>query len=101
MPSLRELALDHHLGRDAGVIGAGLPQHGAAAHPPEAHQRVLHRVVEGVAHVQAAGDVRRRHHDAVGLGRRIGRGPEVAARLPQAVVPGLDLGRSIGLVQHR
>ena len=84
-----------------GVVGAGLPEHRPAAHPPEADQRVLDRVVERVPHVQAAGDVRRRHDDAVGLALGIGRRPEMAARLPQAVVLGLDLGRSIGLVQHR
>ncbi len=38
---LHQLPLDHHLGRDAGVIGAGLPQHVAAAHPLEAAEDVL------------------------------------------------------------
>ena len=33
---LHQLPLDHHLGRDAGVVGARLPQHVAAAHPLEA-----------------------------------------------------------------
>jgi hypothetical protein len=33
---LHHLPLDHHLGRDAGVIGAGLPQHVAPAHALEA-----------------------------------------------------------------
>jgi hypothetical protein len=33
---LHQLPLDHHLGGDAGMIGAGLPQHVAAAHPLEA-----------------------------------------------------------------
>ena len=96
-----ELALDHHLGRDAGVVGAGLPEHRPAAHPPEADQRVLDRVVQRMAHVQAAGDVRRRHDDAVGLAAGVGRGPEIAASLPRGVVSGLDLGRSVGLVEHR
>ena len=38
---LHQLPLDHHLGRDAGVIGARLPQHVAAAHPLEAAENVL------------------------------------------------------------
>ena len=96
-----ELALDDHLGRDAGVIHAGLPERCVAPHAVEADQRVLDRVVERVPHVQAAGDVRRRHDDAIGRRVRIGRGPEKTAGLPQAVPPGLDLGRSVGLVQHR
>ena len=58
-----QLPLDHHLGRDAGVIGAGLPQHVAAAHPLEAAQDVLQGVVERVPHVQRARHVRRRDHD--------------------------------------
>ena len=62
--ALHQLALDHHLGGDAGMVGARLPQHVAAAHALEAAQHVLQRVVERVAHVQRAGDVRRRDHDA-------------------------------------
>src|SRR5262249_60116207 len=37
--ALHELAFDHHLGGDAGVIGAGLPQPVAAAHALEAPAR--------------------------------------------------------------
>ena len=65
---LHQLALDHHLGGDAGMVGAGLPQHVAAAHALEAAQHVLQRVVERVAHVQRARHVRRRDHDGKGLG---------------------------------
>ena len=35
---LRQLALDHHLRRDAGVVAARLPQSGAAAHAMKADQ---------------------------------------------------------------
>ena len=62
-----ELALDDHLRGDAGVVGAGLPQRVIAAHAVVARQRVHERVLERVAHVQRAGDVRRRQHDAVRL----------------------------------
>ena len=97
----RQLALDHHLGGDAGVVAARLPQHGAAEHAVEPDQRILDGVVEGMAHVQAAGDVRRRDDDAVGPRRRIIDRREMAALLPQPVELGLDLGRPVGLVQHR
>ena len=60
---LHQLPLDHHLGRDAGMVGAGLPQHVAAAHALEAAEDVLQRVVERVAHMQRARHVRRRDHD--------------------------------------
>ena len=53
-----ELALDHHLGGDAGVVGSRLPQRVMVPHPLVADHDVLEREVEGVAHVQAAGDVR-------------------------------------------
>ena len=62
-----ELTLDHHLGGDARMVGARLPQGGSAAHAVEADQGVHHGIVETVAHVQAAGDIRRRDHDAIGL----------------------------------
>ena len=65
------------------MVGAGLPEHVAAAHAVEADQRVLDRVVERVAHVQAAGDVGRRQHDAVGPRARVGDRREVAALLPR------------------
>ena len=57
-----ELALDDVLRRDAGVVGAGYPQHVVACHAPPATEHVLQRVVEGVPHVQRPRDVRRRDH---------------------------------------
>jgi hypothetical protein len=61
-----ELTLDHHLRRDAGMVHAGLPERVVALHAPPAHQDVLQCVVERMAHMEAAGDVRRRDHDAIG-----------------------------------
>ena len=62
----RHLAFRHHLGRDPGVVGAGLPERIVAHHPVPAGQDVLQRVVERVAHVERAGHVRRRDHDGKG-----------------------------------
>ena len=62
-----ELALDDHLGGDAGMVHARLPEHVPAAHALEAAEDVLHRVVERVPHMERAGDVRRRDDDRVGL----------------------------------
>ena len=98
---LRQLTLDHHLRRDAGVIAARLPQHRATRHAMKADQGVLDGVVEGMAHVQAAGDVRRRDDDAVGARVRIVARRKEPAFLPQPVELGLDFGGPIGLVQHR
>ena len=50
----RELALHHHLRGDAGMIGARQPQRDESAHAMPAHDDVHLRLVEHVAHVQAA-----------------------------------------------
>ena len=68
----RELLFHHALGRDARVVHARLPQHLVTLHPLAAGQGVHHGVFQRVAHVQAAGHVRRRQHDRVrgfGAGR--------------------------------
>ena len=57
-----------------------------AAHAVIADQRVHDRLLERVAHVQRAGDVRRRQQDAVRLA--VARGREIAVRFPVGVPPG-------------
>src|SRR3546814_5292169 len=64
---LLELALDDHLRRDAGMIGADDPQSILAAQALVADEHVLQRVVERMADVERAGDVRRRVDDREGL----------------------------------
>mgnify|MGYP003693838417 CR=1 FL=1 len=59
-----QLLLDDDLRGDARVVGADLPQRVVAAHPVVADQHVHQRLLERVAHVQRAGDVRRRQLDA-------------------------------------
>ena len=75
----REVARDDHLGGDAGVVGADLP---------EGVERVHEGVLERMAHVQGAGDVRGRQHDGVGLA--LAAGPEAAAGLPMGVPLGFE-----------
>ena len=84
----REIARNHHLGGDAGVVYAHLPQRAMAAHAVVADQRVLQRVLERVAHVQRAGDVGRRQQDAVGGAVALRR--EYAARFPFGVEAGFE-----------
>jgi hypothetical protein len=62
-----QLLLDEALCRDPGVVGAEDPLRPLAAHAVGAHEHILDRAVERVAHVQRAGDVRRRHRDRVVL----------------------------------
>ena len=98
---LGQLALDDHLGGDAGVVGAGQPQGRLAAHALEADQHVLQRVVQRMADVQAAGDVGRRNDNAERLGVRIvGRG-EGAGLFPGRVQARLDGLGIEGLFKHR
>ena len=100
--ALHQLPLDHGLGGDAGMIGARLPQHILAAHALEAAQDVLQRIVERVTHMQRAGHVGRRNHDAIG--RRLGTlgpaGAEGAGGFPSRVNAALDRAGLIGLVNH-
>ena len=100
--ALHQLALDHHLGGDAGMIGARLPEHVAAAHALEAAQDVLQGVVEGVPHMERARHVRRRDDDGVGLGRAALRapGPEGPGLLPAGGDARLDGGGVERLVHH-
>ena len=86
--AFRQVAVDYHFGGDASVVGTQLPQRVEAAHAVVADQRVLQRVLEGVAHVQRAGDVRRRQHDGVGLA--LAAGAEIAAVLPALVEAGFE-----------
>ena len=99
---LHQLALDHHLRGDAGVIGPWLPQHVTPAHALEAHQHVLERVVERMPHMQRAGHVRRRDDDGVGLGALAAwrAGGEGIGLLPGAIDGVFDFLRLIGLVEH-
>ena len=91
-----ELAFHNDLRGDAGVVGAGLPQRVVARHAVIAGERVHQGVLESVAHVQRAGDVGRRQHDAVG--GRVGRvaGLEVAGAFPLGVPAFFNVGRFEG-----
>ena len=98
---LGELAGDDDLGRDTGMIGAGLPQGVAPAHPLEADQDVLQREIQRVSHMQAARHVGRRHHDRVGALAAVRIGGKAAGAFPSGIVPRFDRIGAVGLVQHR
>ena len=91
-----ELALDHDLRGDAGVVGTRHEHRVVARHAVIAHQAVHDGLVERMAHVQGTGDVGRGELDAVGLFARAGfhvaASLEIAALFPQVVPAGFDLG---------
>ena len=62
-----ELLLDDVLGRDARVVHARHPEGRLAEHAVIADEDVLHGVVEPVAHMEDARDVRGRDYDDEGL----------------------------------
>ena len=49
------------------MVGTDLPQGIETTHAVITNQCVHQRVLEGMSHVQGAGDIRRRQHDGVGL----------------------------------
>ena len=90
---LGEVAFDDHLGGDARVVLAWLPEGVVTLHAVPADQNVLQRVVEGVAHVENAGDVRGRDHDRKGFCAVFGVGPgfERARAFPSLVQAGFGV----------
>ncbi len=64
-PLIGQLLFNDVLGGDAGMVGARHPQHFAAAHPLPAGENILQGVVERMAHMQDAGDIRRRNDNRV------------------------------------
>src|SRR5262249_52968436 len=99
---LHQLALHHHLRRDAGVVRSVLPERVLAAHALEAGESVLRRVVERVAYMQRARHIRWRDHD--GEGRSIlalgPAGPERPALLPDLGHAAFNVGGLVILLNH-
>jgi hypothetical protein len=90
-----QLALDHHLRGDAGMIDAGQPQGAAAGHAPPADEDVHLRLVEHVSHVQPAGDVGRRQQYRKG-GLAVGLAVKAGGRFAARNRIGARIGRGLG-----
>ena len=90
---LLELALDHPLRGDPGVVLAEDPLRALPAHARHPDLDVLDRRVQRVAHVEVAGHVRRRHRDREVLVRRaLGLGMEDPGLVPAREHARLDVG---------
>ena len=100
---LFELLLKDRLHRDRGVIGAGQAKNVLSRQALIAHDRVDQGRVEGMAHVQAAGDVRRRDHHRERFTGGLRVGMERSLVLPGLLPAGLRASRVVGLGQfgHR
>ena len=86
-----------HLRGDGSVVRAGQPQGGVALHAVVTNRRILQKAVHGMAHMQLAGDVGRRHDDGKGLFALHAVRHERAAVLPHFVELILDLLRIVHL----
>ena len=96
-PLVGEEPDDHALERDRRVVVARLPERVVVAHPVPADQGVLARRVQGVAHVEGPGDVRRRQRDHERRARVVGLGVVEALGLPGLLPAFLD---ALGLVER-
>ncbi len=95
---LGQFPLHHVLGGDARMVHAGHPQRGVALHPAPPDQGVDQRVVERMADVQRAGDVRRGDdHAERGVLRADVLGVRVhqPAGVPRLIQPVLYLARRV------
>ena len=79
------LTLNHHLGSDTRVVGTGLPQGVFTLHALVANHGIHDGLLESMTHMQTAGDVRRRDHDAEGLFAFIAVRFEIALLFPVLV----------------
>ena len=96
---LAEVLLYFDLGCDTGVVGARHQQCLVALHALSADEDILQGLVECVAHVQLAGNIRRRDNDGVRFLVRIDLGVEEAGIDPELVQLVLDRFRVVGLRQ--
>jgi hypothetical protein len=92
---LAQLTLDDVLRGDTGVVHAGLPQRLVPLHALAARESVDERVLEGVAQVQAARDIRRRDDNGVRRLLAVRVRLEVAPFHPALVQLPLYLGRRV------
>jgi len=90
-----QLTLDYVLGGDACMVGARHPEYVVAAHPLPAAEDILKGVVEGVSHVQGAGDVRWGDDYGVWLFVRGGLGVKITLLFPFCIPSFLNI---VGLV---
>ena len=86
---------DLDLGGDGRVVGPGLPEGIISLHPLEADQDILHGIVQGMAHMELAGDIGRGDDDRKGLFTVVNFRVEVLFVLPVLINTVLD---SLGIV---
>ncbi len=92
-----QLLLHLDLGGDTGVVGAGNPQRGVALHPLKAGEDILQRAVQGMAHVELACYIGRRHHNGKWLFGPVRVAVKTVPLLPHLIDAALHLLRLVHL----
>ena len=67
------------------MVGSRQPQSAVAGHPLPANQNILECLVQGMSHVQLAGNVRRGNDDGIRFLLRIHMGSKAAAVIPHLI----------------
>jgi len=98
---LLQLTDDDALGGDGRMVGPGQPQNLAASHALVARHEIFHRQHYGMAGVQRARGVGRRHGDGEGFLVRVRVGYEGSGHFPAPVNVGFELGGLKILVELR
>ena len=93
-----ELTFHHHLCGNTCMVGARLPQGVVTIHAMQAGEGVHQRVLESMTHVQRAGHIGRRNHDAVGCA--CAGGFEPAVGFPFLINGLFDVARGVGFVHQ-
>ena len=92
--------LNHHLGCDTRVVSPRLPQGIFALHALVADHGIHDGLLESMPHMQTAGDVRRRDHDAEGLFAFVAVRLEIALLFPVLVKRLFDIAWVICLFHY-
>src|SRR5262249_24779278 len=77
-----QLALDHVLSGNSGMIGARLPERVVPLHPAHPHNNVMQRDVQGMAQVKLAGNIGRWNDNREDRARTRGIGLEITEANP-------------------
>ena len=96
---LLKLVNNLDLGGNGSMVRTRLPQRLVALHPLIADQNILHGIVQGMAHVQLACDVWRRHHDGKWFLTAVYLCVEILSVQPLLVQAVFDVRRVVGFLQ--
>ncbi len=93
-----QLSFNNHLGGNTGMVGTNLPQGVFPQHALITDHGIHNGLLKTMPHMQAARDIGRRDHDAIGIA--LAGGPEIALVFPGLIPGGFDLLRLVGFIHE-